>query len=234
MAGRCPQRHRVPRPVHVLRLVRARHEPPRARPRPRLPRRAVDGRAHQAQQLRRLHGRDGAVRRHVRPRARRRRPAAPVLRRGRRARRRERSQGRVRLEVALERGARPRPRPRHPRAAPARGVPRPERVHDVADEHRSRQDRPLPDVRLAADRQPLRPRRDPGRGAAGTGAGRARAGEGGLRRAPARHRLRDRRAHPGRGRRPPLPPRVPAGAAAALPCATTRCSSSTRCRRAAG
>ena len=44
-----------------------------------------------------------------------------------------------------------------------------------------------------------------------------RAGAGGLRRAPARHRLRDRRADPGRGRRPPLPARVPAGAAAAVP-----------------
>ena len=56
-----------------------------------------------------------------------------------------------------------------------------------------------------------------GGGAARTGAGRPRAGAGGLRRPPARHRLRDRRADPGRGRRPPLPARVPAGAAAALP-----------------
>ena len=32
VAGRRPRRHRVPRPVHVLRLVRARHEPPRRSP----------------------------------------------------------------------------------------------------------------------------------------------------------------------------------------------------------
>ena len=64
------------------------------------------GRSEQAQQLRHLHRADGPVRRHLRPRARRPRAAAPVLRRRRRARGGERAQGRVRLEEPAQRGAR--------------------------------------------------------------------------------------------------------------------------------
>ena len=60
------------------------------------------------------------------------------------------------------------PARRYPGAAPARGIPRPHRLHDVAHQHRSCQDRPLPDVRLAADRQPLPARRRLGRRAART------------------------------------------------------------------
>ena len=120
---------------------------------------------------------------------------------------------------------------RHPGAAPARGLPRPQRLHAVADQHRSRQDRPLPEVRLAADRQPLPPAAVADMDAREAEC--AAAGAGGLRRAPARHRLLHRRADPGRGRRPPLPPEFLAAMQRAVPRATTRCSSSTRCRPAA-
>ena len=51
---------------------------------------------------------------------------------------------------ALERGARHRPGPRHQGAAPREGLPRPQRLHDVADQHRPEQGRSLPEVRLAA------------------------------------------------------------------------------------
>ena len=81
------------------------------------------------------------------------RAAAPVLHRRRRTRRRERAQGRVRLEEPAQRGARPRPGARHEGAAPDRGVPRPQRIHDVADQHRPGQGRAVPQVRLAAHRR---------------------------------------------------------------------------------
>ena len=53
-----------------------------------------------------------------------------------------------------------------------------------------------------------------------------------LRSTPRRHRRDHHRADPGRGRRQPLPPRVPARAARGSPTSTTCCSSSTRCRPA--
>ena len=128
-------------------------------------------------------GRDGAVRRHVRPRARRPRAAAPVLHRGRRGGRRERAEGRVRLEVAVERGARARPRTRHPGAAPARGLPRPHRLHDVAHQHRPRQDRPLSRSSTGrASTAPYAARRRPGRRAARRELRRSRQAAGGVRR----------------------------------------------------
>ena len=146
---------RVPRPVHVLRLVRAGHEPPRARRRPGLPRRAA--RRPRCNKPSNSDVYTVAMARFVDTFARvLGDPALPHLffiEGGARGRR-ERAEGRVRLEVAAERGARARPRTRHPGAAPARGVPRPHRLHDVAHQHRSGQDRPLPEVRLAADRHP--------------------------------------------------------------------------------
>jgi L-lysine 6-transaminase len=69
---------------------------------------------------------------------------------GGRPRGRERAQGRLRLEVALERGPRASTPPRHEGAPPARRLPRPQRLHAVAHQHRPGQDRPLPAVRLAA------------------------------------------------------------------------------------
>ena len=68
--------------------------------RARLPGEARARGARQPDQLRRLHGRDGRVRRHLRPARDARLPAAPLPDRRRRARRRERAQGRVRLEGA--------------------------------------------------------------------------------------------------------------------------------------
>ena len=114
----------------------------------------------------------------------------------------------------------------HPR------VPRPVRVHAVADQHRAGQDRQVPQVRLAPDRRARGqvPAGDaPGRGRAGRGAG-ARPGAGGVRGQPARHRLLPGRADPGRGRRQPHAARVPPRDAGACATSTTRCSCSTRCR----
>src|ERR1700694_1491825 len=71
------------------------------------------------------------------------------LRRRRRAGGRDRLEGGVRLEEPPQRGARHRSRVGHQGAAPARGVPRPQRVHAVADQHRPHQGGPLPEVRLA-------------------------------------------------------------------------------------
>ena len=59
---------------------------------------------------------------------------------------------RVRLEEQAQRGGGPVPPARHQGAAPHPGVPRPVRVHAVADQHRAGQDRPVPEVRLAEDR----------------------------------------------------------------------------------
>ena len=75
----------------------------------------------------------------------------------------------------------------------------------------------------------------------GRGGDRARAGgraavagrdQGRVPRAPGRHRRDLHRADPGRGRRQPLPPRVPAWRCGGSRTRTTRCSSSTRCRPA--
>ena len=44
-------------------------------------------------------------------------------------------------------------RSRHEGAAPAQGLPRPQRLHALADQHRPGEDRPLPEVRLAAHRR---------------------------------------------------------------------------------
>ena len=119
-------------------------------------RRDRGGRGQQAEQLRHLHGADGAVRRDLLPGAGRPGPAAPVPHRRRRAGGGERAQDRVRLEVPLERSARPRPRPRHQRAAHGARLPRPHRVHDEPDQHRPGQGRAVPQVRLAADPLPRR------------------------------------------------------------------------------
>ena len=100
---------------------------------------------------------------------------------------------------------RPQPRPRDQDHAPEPGVPRAQRLHAVADQHRAEQDRPVPEVRLAAHRRPGDPlpaRRPPRRGRGGRGA-RAGAGRARVRGAPARHRGVHRRADPGRGRRQP-------------------------------
>ncbi len=45
------------------------------------------------------------------------------------------------------------PDARHQGAAPARRLPRPQRLHAVADQHRPEQGRPVPEVRLAAHRR---------------------------------------------------------------------------------
>ena len=103
------------------------------------------------------------------------------------------------------------------RAAPGARLPRAHRVHDEPDQHRPGQGRAVPQVRLAA--HPL-PGRQPARrrGRAGRGRGRGAGGRApGVRGRPARHRLLHRRADPGRGRRQPLPPVLPAGDAGAVP-----------------
>ena len=126
-----------------------------------VPGRARAGRGEQAEQLRRVQRADGAFRRHLRSRPRRSRAAAPVLRRRRRAGGRERAEGGVRLEEPAQRGARHRSRPGHQGAAPARRLPRPQRLHAVADQHRPQQGRPVPEVRLAAHRRAVHPARLP-------------------------------------------------------------------------
>ena len=93
------------------------------------------------------------VRRDVRPGGRRPGAAAPVLHRGRCPGGGERAQDRLRLEEPPERGGRPVARAGHQDHAPDPGVPRPQRLHHVADQHRADQDRPVPEVRLAADRR---------------------------------------------------------------------------------
>ena len=103
LARRRPQRPALPRPVHVLRLVGARSQPPGL----------VDDptswpssrrRRSTSRQPRRLHQRVCRVRATLRPGTRRPGAAAPVLRRGRRAGRGERSEGRLRLEEPAQRG----------------------------------------------------------------------------------------------------------------------------------
>ncbi len=219
LARRCAERQPPSRPVQLLRLRSAGHEPPGAGRRSGLPGGARRGGAEQAVELGHLHGAAGRVRRDIQPGARRSGVAAPVPRRGRGARRGERAQDRVRLEAATQRVARTPGAARHPGAAPAPGLPRPQRLHPLAHQHRPAQDRAVPDVRLAADRRPGHPvpagpapRRGRGRRAA-----RARSGASRVRRAPARHRLLHRRADPGRGRGQPHARGVPAGDAGPLP-----------------
>ena len=88
---------------------------------------------------------------------------------------------------------------RHQGDAPDPRVPRPVRLHDVADQHRPDQDRPVPDVRLAADRRPRHhlPARDAPRRRRGRRGARPGPGAGGVRGEPARHRVLHRRADPG-------------------------------------
>ena len=105
-----------------------------------------------------------------------------------------------------------------PGPALPRGLPRPHRLHALDDQHRRPAQAPvLPEVRLAAHRQsrscasrwtPPRPRAWQQAEAAALAQVKAA-----FRERRRRHRLRDHRAHPGRGRRQPLPRRVPAGAA---------------------
>lgn len=106
--------------------------------------------------------------------------------------------GRLRLEVPPQRGARPGTLAGTARASSDPRVPWAHGLHAVADQHRSVQDRPVPDVRLAPRRRPDgalprwgAPRRGGGGGATGPGAGPVR-----LRRVPARHRLLRRRPDP--------------------------------------
>ena len=51
------------------------------------------------------------------------------------------------------------PGARHQGAAPARRIPRPQRLHAVADQHRPEQGRAVPEVRLAAHRRAVHPAR---------------------------------------------------------------------------
>ena len=92
-------------------------------------------------------------------------PAPPVLHRGRRARGREHAQGRVRLEAADEPRRRPLGRGIADPPLPRR-LPRPQRLHAVAHQHRPGEDRALPQVRVAAGQQSgaALPRRRPGAG----------------------------------------------------------------------
>ena len=125
-----------------------------------------------------LHGR---VRRDLRPPGRAAVPQqAHVLHRGRRPRHRERHQDRLRLEDPQELREGLQSEEGHADHASARVLPRPQRLHALADQHRPAQDAVLPEVRLAAHRQPEARlpahRRVPGRRRAPR-AGRARAGQ---------------------------------------------------------
>ena len=227
-------RHRpeLPGLLHLLRLGPPGGEPP-SRRRSGVPGAARQGRREQARQLRSLHRPPRRLRRDVRPGARRPRAAAPVLRGRRRPRRGERAQGAPSTgrAVSTPRGGAPRRLGTkvlhlHPR------LPRAQRLHALADEHRPDQDRPLPEVRLAQDRGRPRSatsaRRRGGRGALpGRGAG-------GLRRPPPRHRLLHRRADPGRGRRQTTCGRSSCSRWSGSATSTTPSSSWTRCRPARG
>ena len=95
-----------------------------------------------------------------------------------------------------------------------RGLPRPQRLHALAHQHRPTQDRLLSQVPLAARRQPEAALPGHPGGRAGRGGRRAAALDQitqGLRGQSRRHRRHHHRAHPGRGGRQPLPRRVPAG-----------------------
>ena len=99
-----------------------------------------------------------------------------------------------------------------------RGLPRPQRLHAVAHQHRSRA-RPTssPSSRGRASRTPSCASRSPREVERDVRAAEERALEQmrkRVRRPPRRHRGHHHRAHPGRGRGQPLPPGVPAGPAA--------------------
>ena len=131
------------------------------------------------------------------------RAAAPVLRRRRRAGRRERAEGGVRLEEPRS----TRPTASTPRSAPGcctcAGVPRPQRLHAVADQHRSRSRSPGSRSSTGRASTPRTSGPAPTSDAAWRPSRCAR--RAAPSRPPARHRLLHRRADPGRGRRPPLP-----------------------------
>ena len=143
---------------------------------------------------------------------------------------------RVRLEEPAQRGGGPLAPARHQGDAPDPGVPRPVRVHPVADQHRAGQDRPVPEVRLAQDRRarghvpgPGAPGRDRGGRGAGAGPGRPRPSRPTRTTSPASSPSRSRaraatttcgRSSCGRCRSCAMP--------------TTRCSCSTRCRPGSG
>ena len=91
-----------------------------------------------------------------RPRARRSRAPPSVLHRRRRLGRRKCPQGRLRLEEPEERGRRARPESGQPDHASDACLPRPQRLHPVADQHRTPQDGPIPEVQLAAGSTCLR------------------------------------------------------------------------------
>ena len=222
----------LPRPVHLLRVCAAGVEPARAGRRPGLRDRARRGGGEQAGELRHLHHalRASSSRRSPGCSATRRCRTCSSSRAGRwpsRTRSRPRSTGRA---AATRRHGRPaglgtKVLHLHRRSTAA------VRLHALADQHRPGEDRPLPEVRLAADRRA----RDPvpaggppwrGRRAEAAGAG---PGRGGVRAAPARHRLLHRRADPGRGRRQPHAAGVPAGHAGAVP----RARRAVRARRGA-
>ena len=216
MGPRLPDRPRVPRFPDLLRLQPRRLQPPEDAG-PRVPADARARRAAEAVELGRLQRRVRVVRGHLRAPGHAAGDEVRVLRRGRRARRRERAQGRVRLEGPAQQGqGHPRREGRRGDALP-RGLPRPQRLHPLPHQHGPAQDRLLPQVPLAAHREPQAPLpRHPGGGgrrARGRGA-RPRPDAQGVRRPRRRRGLHHHRAHPGRGRRQPLPPRVPAGPAA--------------------
>ena len=150
--GRRARRDELPRRVHLLRLERARDEPPGAdRPR-RSRRRSVGRRTHKPSnsdvytpELARF---VTTFERVLGVAA----PAVPVPDRGRRARGRERAEGRLRLEVARTTSAHGRDPALGTRVLHLTGrLPRPQRLHPQPHQHRPGQDRALPDLRLAAD-----------------------------------------------------------------------------------
>ncbi len=125
---------------------------------------------------------------------------------------RERDQDRFRLEGPQELQEGLDRRKRTAGHASARVLPRPQRLHAVADEHRrSAQDAVLPEVRLAAHRQSEAGLPAHGRSARrrrAPRAGRARSGQAVPARAQRRHRGIHHGADPRRRGRQPLPPRV--------------------------
>ena len=111
-----------------------------------------------------------------------------------------------------------------------RGLPRPQRLHPVADQHRPGQGRPLPEVRLAADPVAVPVPRHRRGAPRGRGPGR---GPGGVRAAPARHRLLHRWSRSRARAATTTSGRSSCRRCRRCATSTTRCSSSTRCRPAA-
>ena len=124
---------------------------------------------------------------------------------------------------------------RHQDHAPDQGLPRPERLYAVADQHGAEQDR---SVSRSSTGRGSTCRRSPSRSHDHLDevvAAEQRALEQARRAfadAPRRHRRLHRRADPGRGRRQPHPARVLRRRCSRSFMITTRCSSSTRCRPA--